>query len=395
MSIPAQPRAPELGDEWRERSHDVERFRFPAGSCSTADQCVGSMTRRSTAMVFAPYLATMGGGERVICEVAGVLSECFAVEVCSPQVPDPVRWTRLGFPALKIRKLNAREFAMRTLRAEVAVVMSNGVPLPSLAHRSYLIVQFPGDSAIPATAWKRLRTRAALSRYSVATYSKYNQAHIEERWGVRATVLAPPVTQYLFDPVVKSPLILSVGRLSTDGGHKRHDALLDAWSLAKQQLPGWELVIAGAVREGEVAADGLRQRAAEIGSARIETDLSPDDLAVLYRRASIYWHAAGYGRSPDRPDLAEHFGMSTVEAMSAGAVPVVYSDGGQVEIVEGSRGRFWTTLEELVSETVSLALDPDLSSAAEQVNGAAKAFNREAFRAKLLELVSAKHQCHD
>jgi glycosyltransferase involved in cell wall biosynthesis len=195
------------------------------------------------------------------------------------------------------------------------------------------------------------------------------------------------VTQYRFDPALKSPVILSVGRLSTDAGHKRHDALLRAWSNAKLQLPGWELVIAGAAREGESATDVLRERANEIGSVRIEADISREELSALYGRASIYWHAAGFERPSDRPDLAEHFGMSTVEAMSAGAVPVVYRDGGQIEIVEGSRGRFWTTLDELVSETVSLAHDPDLGGAAEQVSRAATAYNREAFRTQLLGLV--------
>jgi hypothetical protein len=135
-------------------------------------------------MVFAPYLGTMGGGERVICDIAEVLSERFAVEVCGPQLPDPARWELLGFPTLDVRRLNAREFMMHAMRAEVAVVMANGVPLPSLARRSYLIVQFPGGSTAPTTARGRFRARAALSRYSVVTYSRYNQIHIERRWGV-------------------------------------------------------------------------------------------------------------------------------------------------------------------------------------------------------------------
>ena len=60
----------------------------------------------------------------------------------------------------------------------------------------------------------------------------------------------------------------------------------------------------------------------------------------LYGRASIFWHAAGLGEDPERhPDRYEHFGITTVEAMSAGAVPVVIDAAGQVEIVEhGANG---------------------------------------------------------
>ncbi len=48
------------------------------------------------------------------------------------------------------------------------------------------------------------------------------------------------------------------------------------------------------------------------------------ELADLYARASIFWHAAGLGEdAEDDPNRMEHFGISIVEAMSAGAVPVV------------------------------------------------------------------------
>lgn len=339
------------------------------------------------ALVFAPYLATMGGGERVILEVAETLSQRFVVEICSPQVPDPTRWAHLGFPVTDVTKLDARQFMRRSVRVGLAVVMSNHVPLPSFARRSLLIVQFPGATADPVPRWKRVRNRAVLSRYEVITYSEFNQRHIGQRWGVGAEVVPPPVHQYRFDPACKAPMILSVGRLGAAEGHKRHDVLLDAWSVARPRLGGWELVIAGVGRPEDPAVQRLCDHATEVGNARVIVDASAEQLADLYQRASIYWHAAGYGRPADRPDLAEHFGMSTVEAMSAGAIPVVYGDGGQTEIVRRTSGRLWCTIEDLVSETVSLATDPGIGAAASDVVARAASYDRAAFRARIDALV--------
>ena len=58
------------------------------------------------------------------------------------------------------------------------------------------------------------------------------------------------------------------------------------------------------------------------------------ELLLLYRKASIYWHAAGWGEAINTwPERQEHFGMTTCEAMACGCVPVVFDAAGQREIV--------------------------------------------------------------
>ena len=54
----------------------------------------------------------------------------------------------------------------------------------------------------------------------------------------------------------------------------------------------------------------------------------------------------------------EHFGITTVEAMAHGCVPVVVRLGGQLEIVQdGVNGRLWGSLGELVAITRELMAD--------------------------------------
>jgi glycosyltransferase involved in cell wall biosynthesis len=104
----------------------------------------------------------------------------------------------------------------------------------------------------------------------------------------------------------------------------------------------------------------------------LHPDASGAELRQLYGEASIYWHAAGLDEDPDRhPERLEHFGITTVEAMSAGAVPVVIDAAGQTEIVEhGVSGYRFRDLDDLVAHTLRLVDDGEqrdkMSLAAEE-----------------------------
>jgi glycosyltransferase involved in cell wall biosynthesis len=344
--------------------------------------------RRRRAVVFAPYLDTLGGGERVIVRVAEILDPLYDVALCAPRPRNDARWHRLGFADIDVSVLDARQFMRSTVGALISVTLTNHVPLPSFARRAVLIVQFPNDDLRDVAWWMRLGRRTVLRRYRIVTYSKFNADHIERRWGVGGVrVLSPAVTQYPYDPEAKERVILSVGRIGTDGGHKRHDALLDAWERLGPRLPGWQLVLAGAGADDAAIAD-LRARAAAIGGVTMHVDATPESMEQLYRSASVYWHATGYGRNESQPELAEHFGMSTVEAMSAGAVPIVFADGGQVEIIDGTRGICWMTIDELVESTAKLVADPArLLAAASNVSAAARRYDAVTFRRGLLTVL--------
>ena len=55
------------------------------------------------------------------------------------------------------------------------------------------------------------------------------------------------------------------------------------------------------------------------------------------------------------PERMEHFGIATVEASAAGAVPVVIERGGQKEIVTHNKnGLLWSTKTQLLTETLNL-----------------------------------------
>lgn len=235
---------------------------------------------------------------------------------------------------------------------------------PGLARHAYHTLMDAAERSL-----MRLPAPDALDSYDVITAnSHYTKEWIQRRWGRDAEVVYSAC-----DAVgagdVKEKAILHVGRFSGDDGpevhHKRQDFLLEAFrALESMRREGWRLHFAGSVLSNE-SSKGFAARLMETArglpvSFHFNADL--ETLRGLYRRAAIYWHATGYGFDVEEyPAKQEHFGMTTVEAMSAGAVPVVLNSGGQREIVtHGSDGFLWEDLGGLSDYTLRLARDEPL-----------------------------------
>jgi glycosyltransferase involved in cell wall biosynthesis len=206
-------------------------------------------------------------------------------------------------------------------------------------------------------------TREFLDSYHVvAANSAYTARWVEELWDRPATVLAPPVR--LRQRGAKRPIILAVGRFfSNVSGHsKKQLELVEAFRIACERgLRDWELHLVGGCSEAERGYVETVRKAAVGLPVRFHVNARGGDLAALFAAASIFWHAAGLGEDlQTHPDRFEHFGISVVEAMSAGAVPVVFAHGGPAAIVgETGCGELFTTTEELATRTRELVDDPD------------------------------------
>ncbi|MGH9163763.1 MAG: glycosyltransferase [Vicinamibacteraceae bacterium] len=176
--------------------------------------------------------------------------------------------------------------------------------------------------------------------------------------------MLPPV-QARFSARPKEKLILSVGRFSRNGTQKRQLEMVQAFARARDTyLHGWEYWCVGGVSESPVDKMYFSEvaHAAKGHPVRLIPNAPGQVVKDAYERAAVFWHGAGYGVDEHlHPEQAEHFGMSTVEAMAAGCVPVVIRKGGQREIVEHAKSGFLAdTLDELVSRSHELAASPRL-----------------------------------
>ncbi|HEU4396776.1 MAG TPA: glycosyltransferase family 4 protein [Actinomycetota bacterium] len=203
-----------------------------------------------------------------------------------------------------------------------------------------------------------------LDRYErVLANSEYTREWVRRLWGVEADVLFPPIRVQELRPGPKQRRILTVGRFIARGlGHsKKQLELVEAFAAMVRRggMDGWELQVVGGCEPSQRRYLAEVQRAAEGLPVHVHANAPRSLVEELFASSSIFWVATGLGEDEEKaPWLFEHFGITTVEAMAAGCVPVVIDKAGQREIVRhGTDGYRWTTLGELEALTRKLAVD--------------------------------------
>ncbi len=313
--------------------------------------------------IYNPYLNTLGGGERYCFDIASCLTPEHEVDIFwdDPGILGAAK-ERFHMPLSGVRLVrniwksgNLFEKANITRRYDAIFFVSDGSIPFVFSKKVILIFQFP-------TGWvneKSLLTQLKVRRVThFLCYSQFVKDHIDKKFGIRASVLAPAIDIDAFGPKKKESLILSVGRFTTGMNTKKQEVLIETFKkLNERQLPDWRLVLAGGMLpEDQPFVDKLKKLA---HGYRIDIlpNIPFNDLVSLYGRAKIYWHAAGFGEDvSNHPEKAEHFGLTTIEAMAGGAVPVVYAAGGQKEVVGNwVSGFLWNTKKELMDITGKLA----------------------------------------
>jgi len=340
-----------------------------------------------------PYLASLGGGEKYLLTIAEeAVAGDHDVVMLAAEEPAPGAWGRLGISIAPgsfewIRAADEAELTERSRELDLLVVTTHDVPPRSEAARSVAMIQFPARDR------RRLRDRvagavgatrapAALASYDrFLCNSQFTRSHIAARLGVDATILPPPVDIPAEEPAEKAREIVTVGRFFRGWHDKRHDVLIDAM----RPVGDAHLHVVGGLDANDPGAAehlaALRARAEGL-PVTFHVDAPRDELLSLYRRAALYWHAAGYEADARRhPERMEHFGITTVEAMAHGTVPLAFAGGGQREIVEdGVTGVLWTGPAELVAHSAELLDDEGRRAAmGRAARDAARAYGRDRF----------------
>jgi glycosyltransferase involved in cell wall biosynthesis len=236
-------------------------------------------------------------------------------------------------------------------------------PLPQFPHARWCRLPLVKPLINRALANTLNRFPDAPETYDVITAnSHFTASWIKRLWNKDAPVIYS-ATELMPSPLSgrKEHIILTVGRYNWD---KQQHILIEAFrGMPELHETGWELHLAGQTlpeRTSRRYHDAL-QESARGYPVLFHYDLSLKELRQLYGRSAIYWHAKGFGVPEDEPHRMEHFGITPLEAMSAGCVPVVMDAGGLRETVQhGVNGLRWNTLDELRQQTLLLARNPEL-----------------------------------
>lgn len=388
------------------------------------------MAQRLKIGVYDLYWSTLGGGEQVDGTIAQVLAEDHDVTLLGPHPADiDATRDRLG---VDLSACGHRRVVDDLEASEASAdfdVFVNGTYLSKSVNRApvgYYYVHFPGEvrttrdrmrsafgvagvkalSLAPRLPQRLEEVQAAFDRRVervefVPTYTRYlanssfTAEWVERLWDMSADVLYPPVRPTV-RPGDKDPLILVLGRFFDPSyGHskKQHELMRTFADLHRAgRLPGWRMAIVG----GGDAKNREYVLQAKRDAIGLPVDVhvnAPGALVEdLLGRATLYWHGAGLGEDERRhPERFEHFGISVVEAMAAGAVPLVFGAAGPAEIVRDCvDGVQWTTLDELAAASVRLAGAPDeLARLSAAAVARAEDFSAATFAARLRHLLAA------
>jgi glycosyltransferase involved in cell wall biosynthesis len=171
---------------------------------------------------------------------------------------------------------------------------------------------------------------------TVLTNSKYSRDVIQKIFGIDAKIVYPPVdvevfrNKVLFQPRLRSlspkskDLIIVISRFNPT--KKIENAIKVSRLLKAQGIGSGMKIVGNLTKEGFAYFSYLKEMVKKYDLkdyVTFEVNVEFKRLLSLMRKSKVYFHTL-----PGEP-----FGISTVEAMSAGLIPVVPDLGGHTEFV--------------------------------------------------------------
>jgi glycosyltransferase involved in cell wall biosynthesis len=350
--------------------------------------------------IFDPYLDDLGGGEKYMMTIAQCLSENHKVDVFWDNINDfkglnqrfPLDLSKVKLiPNIFSPRVSTVKRLIETKKYDVIIFLSDGSLPWVLSKKLFVHIQQP---------LKIMQTSSLIDRLKIARVtrffcnSEFTKSFIDKRFHLKSVVLYPPVA---LDPkdIEKENIILHVGRFRVrnvkNEDYKKQGVMIDAFKkMIDKGFKNWRFVLAVSVQDKDRDTFEIMKKRAMGFPIEFLVNKNNNELWDVYSKAKIYWHASGFGEDLDsNPEYAEHFGISTVEAMGAGVVPVVINAGGQKEIVsEGINGFLWDTIDELELKTLKLAKDDSLlKKLSLKAITSSKKFSKEKFYQEVNDLI--------
>lgn len=369
--------------------------------------------KEHTVAIYTPFEINIGGGENYILSIGEALSEEYNIVLISDNKPSQTRvyfvMQDLGIKPYPITIYSTEE--AEALSFDIAVVMGNEFAPGLLPNGKsiYYHCQFPFP-LYNANNYSNLRLIKKVQKYIVN--SKFTERNVileSEKYeqAVACAVLYPPC-QSLVDDInlVKQKRdekglinFISVGRFQMHGHNKRQDFIAHEMSFfASKNKEVYTKIIGGLKNNPDDISFYESIKKENLFNVELKASVERDVLVQDALSAHYYIHAAGYGVDVlNEPYKCEHFGISVVEAMSAGCIPIVFGEGGPVEICRESKvGYIFNNkkeFEDIISDIIKknksgYFLSQEYADLVVKVKEAAKKYSRDVFIREARKLIT-------
>lgn len=350
--------------------------------------------------IYDPYLDDLGGGEKYMMTIAECLSRKHEVTVFwdkKEDIKELLQRFNIDLSNVAISKnifspkVSFFKKILTTRHYDAIIVLSDGSIPFSFSRKLFLHIQQPLVGILDNS----IKSRLKLSRVNKIFFnSEFSRSFVPKELSKKGLVLYPPIAIHP-KKIKKENIILHVGRFRVKnvgvGDYKKQDVMINAFkSMVDKGFKNWKFILAVGLQEKDTEEFRKMQESAKGYPIEFIINISNKELWSIYSRAKIYWHASGFGEDLEKhPEYAEHFGISTVEAMGAGVVPIVMDAGGQKEIVEdGKNGFLWDTIDSFIQKTDNVINNDKLwNTLSENAIEYAKQFSYDRFCKEITKMV--------
>ena len=338
-----------------------------------------------------PYLDTLGGGEKYVLAVASYFlkKKCSVDIIFNQKIEKSLLVERFRLPIKKINIVNIDINKLSIIgkylffrKYDYSFIVSDGsVPLP-FSGKNFLHFQVPFNKQ-KVSFLDKLKLKLF---DTVVVNSSFTKKIIDKTYSINSAILFPPVT--IFKKSNKKNLIISIGRFNAQLNSKRQDVLIEAFKIFSKTNKYFRLALIGGISKKETLYLNKLRFQAKGYKIDFYPNLSMPEMSKLISQSLLYWHAAGFGCNESDPESFEHFGISILEAASAGSVPLVYNGGGPKEfIIEGQNGYFYTDVSELAAKSSALMKNKNiLDKLSKQAHITAREYSLEEFYSNAQEI---------
>lgn len=258
---------------------------------------------------------------------------------------------------------------------QVYVNPCSGMPLISYIHYPDLVAPPPEGNFTSSVYYALLRLlvlRRAKKTKLALTNSPFTARIIEKYLKIKPLVVYPPVDVKKFHSnrywSEREDKVVNIGTFLP---FKRQHLLLEV----AKQLPTVQFVIIGTVSP-DYRGYYEELTAQKPNNVTIMANASFDDAREQLASAKAYVHLC-----------PEHFGISVVEAASAGCVPIVYHVGGPAECL-GNASLKWKGLKQLSTFTQEMITNENLwSELSERARKKSLEFDTSIFEARIRNII--------
>ena len=328
--------------------------------------------------IYHPSLNLFGGGEAVALTIASEMSRHNKVDILTHYAAD--KNSLEEFFDLDLSKVNIRY--INKLKSKLPV--PNSVKSSILLRSSYKVFEeydLTIDTCTNGWFDKKLKTKTicyihfpffhrrkkgfkrilnpfiikpehAFKYNKMFCNSNFTKSIVEKMTDKPLEILYPPVQVKKIRPKGKKlNRIVTIGRFTYE---KKHEIMINAFKELAKHIKDYELHLIGSLQENEKLYDvnyfnDLRELAKGY-PIFFHVNMEHKKVLRFLEESKIYWHARGFGEV--NPNEYENFGITTVEAMAAGCVPVVINLGAQPEIVNNGKSGFcWNSVKDLIDIT--------------------------------------------